>query len=171
MYNNPFSRKYLAEFVYGSIDGTVTTFAIISAVAGAGLSPAIILVLGFANVLADGFSMAASNFLSQKSNEAMDMNGGNNKKPIKTAIITFLSFVLVGAIPVLPFTYFYASVSGIDPFIVSIIATALVFIFIGFVRGKVSGTNPVKTAVETLLIGATASVIAYGSGVFLSGLV
>lgn len=58
--------NYLRDFIYGSIDGTVTTFAIISGVFGAGLSNQTIIILGFANVLADGFSMAASNYLGTK---------------------------------------------------------------------------------------------------------
>ena len=54
--------SYLRDWIYGGIDGTVTTFAVVSGVVGASFSPVVILVLGFANLLADGFSMAASNY-------------------------------------------------------------------------------------------------------------
>lgn len=57
---------YLADFVYGAIDGTVTTFAVVSGVAGADLSSSIVIILGFANLIGDGFSMAASNFLGTR---------------------------------------------------------------------------------------------------------
>ncbi|MBK8131407.1 MAG: VIT1/CCC1 transporter family protein [Gammaproteobacteria bacterium] len=57
---------YLKDFVYGAIDGAVTTFAVVAGVAGAGLAPGIIIILGFANLLADGFSMAVSNFLGTR---------------------------------------------------------------------------------------------------------
>ena len=56
----------LRDTVFGAIDGAVTTFAIVSAVAGAGLSSGIIVALGIANVLADGFSMAAGNYSGTK---------------------------------------------------------------------------------------------------------
>jgi len=59
-------HNYLRDWIYGGIDGSVTTFAVVSGVAGARLSPWIILVLGFANLFADGFSMAASNYLGTK---------------------------------------------------------------------------------------------------------
>jgi vacuolar iron transporter family protein len=59
--------SYLRDFVYGAIDGTVTTFAVVAGVVGAGLRPAIIVILGMANLMADGFSMAASNFLATRS--------------------------------------------------------------------------------------------------------
>lgn len=61
---SPTSR--LKDFVYGGIDGAVTTFAIVAGVQGAGLSQTVIIVLGIANVLADGFSMAASNYSGTK---------------------------------------------------------------------------------------------------------
>ena len=63
---NPPGRGYLRDAVYGAIDGAVTTFAIVAGVAGAGLSPWVILALGVANVLADGFSMAAGNYSGTK---------------------------------------------------------------------------------------------------------
>ena len=59
--------QYLGEFVYGAIDGTVTTFAVVSGATGASLSPIVVIILGFANLLADGFSMACGNFLSERS--------------------------------------------------------------------------------------------------------
>jgi vacuolar iron transporter family protein len=63
--------SYLKDFVYGAIDGAVTTFAIVSGVAGAGLSSKIVIILGVANLLGDGFSMAASNYLSTKADEQL----------------------------------------------------------------------------------------------------
>jgi VIT1/CCC1 family predicted Fe2+/Mn2+ transporter len=59
-------HNYLRDWIYGGIDGSVTTFAVVTGVIGARLSPAVILILGFANLLADGFSMAASNFLATR---------------------------------------------------------------------------------------------------------
>ena len=51
-------QKYLWEFVYGGIDGCVTTFAVVAGSVGAWLEARIILILGFANLFADGFSMS-----------------------------------------------------------------------------------------------------------------
>jgi len=58
--------SYLRDWIYGGIDGTVTTFAIVAGVVGAHLSTSILLILGFANLLADGFAMAASNYSGTK---------------------------------------------------------------------------------------------------------
>lgn len=61
--------SYLADAVLGGIDGCVTTLAIVSGVVGAGLAPGVAIVLGAANLLADGFSMAISNFESARTRE------------------------------------------------------------------------------------------------------
>jgi len=64
-------QNYLGEFVYGGIDGSVTTFAVVAGVAGAGLDSSIIIILGFANLLADGFSMSVGAYLAAKSEREM----------------------------------------------------------------------------------------------------
>lgn len=58
--------SYLKDFIYGGIDGAVTTFAVVSGVAGAGLATEIVIILGMANLLGDGFSMAAGNYLGTR---------------------------------------------------------------------------------------------------------
>ena len=60
-------HNYLRDWIYGGIDGAVTTLAVVTGVAGAQLSSWVILALGFANLFADGFSMEASNYLGTKS--------------------------------------------------------------------------------------------------------
>lgn len=57
---------YLKEWVYGGIDGVVTTFAVVAAVIGADLSAWIVLIMGLANLVGDGFSMAASSYSGAK---------------------------------------------------------------------------------------------------------
>jgi len=62
-------RSYLRDWVYGGIDGIVTTFAIVSGVVGARLSPHIILILGSASLIADGFAMASGDYLATRSED------------------------------------------------------------------------------------------------------
>lgn len=63
------SRSYVRDWVYGGIDGIVTTFAIVSGVVGARLAPHVILILGTASLLADGFAMAAGDYLATRSED------------------------------------------------------------------------------------------------------
>ena len=64
------TNSYLRDWIYGGIDGAVTTFAVVSGVVGAQLQPSIVVVLGLANLLADGFSMAASNYTGSRAEAA-----------------------------------------------------------------------------------------------------
>jgi VIT1/CCC1 family predicted Fe2+/Mn2+ transporter len=63
------SISYLRDFIYGAVDGTVTTFAVVAGVVGAQLPAGIVIVLGVANLLGDGFSMAVSNYLGTRAEE------------------------------------------------------------------------------------------------------
>jgi VIT1/CCC1 family predicted Fe2+/Mn2+ transporter len=58
--------SYLHDFIYGAIDGAVTTFAVVAGVQGAELDETVVIILGVANLIADGFSMAVSNFLGSR---------------------------------------------------------------------------------------------------------
>ncbi len=58
--------QYIKSLVYGGLDGIITTFAVVAGVAGAALSSGVVLILGFANLIADGLSMAIGDYLSTK---------------------------------------------------------------------------------------------------------
>ena len=76
----PTPYSYLRDAIYGAIDGAVTTFAVVSGVAGAELSDSIVLVLGAANLVGDGFSMAASNFLGIRAERQQLANARRNEE-------------------------------------------------------------------------------------------
>jgi vacuolar iron transporter family protein len=63
------NHSYLRDFIYGAIDGIVTTFAVVAGAAGAGLETRIVVILGTANLIADGFSMSVSNFLGSRAEQ------------------------------------------------------------------------------------------------------
>lgn len=64
--SRPQRPNHLRDFIYGGIDGAVTTFAVVAGVVGAGLSATVVIILGVANLIADGFSMAVSNFAATR---------------------------------------------------------------------------------------------------------
>ncbi|MHA6279819.1 VIT1/CCC1 transporter family protein [Salinimicrobium sp. CAU 1759] len=61
-----FNKDYIVEFVYGGIDGAITTFAVVAGAEGASLGIEVVIILGLANLIADGFSMSVGNFFSTK---------------------------------------------------------------------------------------------------------
>lgn len=165
-----YNQKFISEFIYGGIDGIITTFAIVAGVVGAGLPSSIILILGISNVLADGFSMASSNFLSERAQQNLSQ-GENPKNPLQTAFVTFVSFIVLGIIPLLTFLFefLFGWFSGVE-FLVSCLLTTIAFVIVGFVRGIVTKKSYVQGIVETLFIGSTAAFVAYGVGFLLQNL-
>src|SRR3954470_21067667 len=94
------ARHYIRDLVYGANDGIVTTFAVVAGVAGGALSARSVLIVGVANLAADGLSMAAGNFLSIRANEGARAADGLPEEeayPWKHAAATFLAFVIAGA--------------------------------------------------------------------------
>lgn len=64
--HNQEQGKYIKSLIYGGLDGIITTFAVVAGVAGASLSAGVVLVMGFANLIADGLSMSIGDYLSTK---------------------------------------------------------------------------------------------------------
>jgi vacuolar iron transporter family protein len=160
-------KKYLPEFVYGGIDGAVTTFAIVAGVVGASLSPTIILILGFANVFADGFSMGISNYLSQASEN--DLRDTDKKNAKRTSYATFAAFITIGMIPLLP--YVTASIFALPTehlFTWSTVMTLIAFYVVGYLKGVFTHGKKHKAAAQTLFMGAAAALISYIIGYALS---
>lgn len=166
--------RYLPEFVYGGIDGAITTFAVVSGVVGAGLGSAIVLILGFANLFADGFSMAVSNYLSTKSEQELNGKHAHQKRPMQTAVATFISFFVIGFMPLLSFVLAAATGSQHlinNQFIYSGILTAIAFVIVGGAKGGIVGKNRFTSALKTLIIGGIAAALAFGVGYFISMLI
>ena len=167
---------YLKDFIYGAIDGAVTTFAVVSGVAGAGLSSSVIIILGIANLVADGFSMAVSNFLgSRAENQAMEKRGetaGSQKSSARAAAVTFVAFVIVGAIPLLSFvTNWIAPGTFAAPFLWSSLLTGAAFFAVGASKSRFVVQHWLLCGFETLAVGGIAATIAYGIGVLLENAV
>jgi len=165
--------KYIGDIVYGANDGIITTFAVVAGVAGAQLSPAIVVILGLANLFADGFSMASSNYLARKSEKEYSekINGVDElekkENPMKNALATFLAFIIAGAVPLLPY------VIGLkeNVFLYAIISTGFILFLVGSLRSNVTGINWFRAGLEMLLVGALASFVAYFIGALLGNLI
>jgi vacuolar iron transporter family protein len=163
------ARHYLGDLVYGANDGLITTFAVVAGVAGAALSPGIVIVLGVANLVADGFSMAASNYLAIRSRGAVERADGagvSEPYPARHALATFLAFVVAGAVPLLAF------VLGVAPgtrFGVATVLTLTTLFVAGAARGFVASARWWASGAEMLALGAAAAGVAFGVGRLLAG--
>ena len=94
------ARKFLPELIYGASDGIVTTLAIVAGVVGANLPTYVILILGFANLFADGVSMGASNVLAERSR---DDGRPTLAEAMPHGLATFTGFLVAGVVPLLAY--------------------------------------------------------------------
>lgn len=216
-------QEYLREFVYGGIDGAITTFAVVAGGFGADLDSGIIIILGFANLLADGFSMSVGAYLSAKSDkenfkkhesieyweienlpevereEIMDIYRAkgfqgdllekvvdqitsnkdlwvaemmkdelnlmeDSKSPFKIGLATFVSFLIVGFIPLLVYLWTFFYPSTINIFFWTSALTGFAFVVIGALKSLVNQTPAIKSIAETLALGLLAAIVAYYVG-------
>jgi VIT1/CCC1 family predicted Fe2+/Mn2+ transporter len=165
------ARHYVRELIYGANDGIITTFAVVASVAGGGLSPRVVLICGIANLLADGLSMAVGNYLSIRSSESVREAQGlpeEEAAPTRHAAVTFASFVVAGALPLLP--YVMGSVAG-SRFAWSIVVAFVAMFVIGASRTFISNTRWWTGGLEMLGLGAVVTAVAYGVGAFVAGLI
>lgn len=223
-------HKYVGDFVYGGLDGIITTFAVVSGVAGAELSSGIVLILGAANLFADGFSMATGAFLSSKSEQeyydqersreawevdtypdeerrelaeiyrkkgytdedaetlvaihakdrellidAMMVHELNmhpdDRRPLLSALSTFVSFILAGSVPLLVFVAgLFVTIDFQTQFLLSIVMTAVALFTLGALKVLITAHNWFRSGMEMMLVGGVAAGVAYGVGFLLRGL-
>ena len=165
------ARHYIRELIYGANDGIITTFAVVAGVAGGGLSSRVVLIIGAANLFADGLSMATGNYLSIQSHESVREAEGlpqEEAAPVRHAAATFIAFVVAGALPLFPYTL---PVSAPDRFSLSIALTLLAMFGIGASRAWIANVRWWKAGTEMLALGAVVAAIAYASGAFIASLI
>lgn len=223
-------HKYLGEFVYGGIDGCITTFAVVAGAVGAGLDTSIILIMGVANLVADGFAMSVGAYLSAQSDKKMyqkhlrseywqvhhtpddeieevrqiyrqkgfegdlleqvvevicsdkhrwvdemmknELELHEEKKSSKMiGLATFISFNVIGFIPISLYVIDFVRPLGVNLFFWSSIFTGLGFVTVGLLKAYITKENFFKGVVETVLLGAIAASLAYYLGYLIDGVV
>ncbi|MBV6646695.1 MAG: VIT1/CCC1 transporter family protein [Cyclobacteriaceae bacterium] len=223
-------QLYLGEFVYGGIDGSVTTFAVVAGSAGAHLDSSIVIILGFANLIADGFAMSVGSYLSTKSEketyekhkrieywevdhlpeterdeireiyatkgfegetldkivdtitadkdrwvdvmmkEELEMTP-EAKSPFMMGLVTFVSFLLLGFVPLIVYVLDYFSYIQVNLFLMSSMLTGLCFFGIGYLKSIVNHTARFRSIIETLLLGGAAATLSYFVGSILERMI
>ena len=171
--------KYIKSVVYGGLDGIITTFAIVAGVTGASLTSekkemSILYQQKGLNVtdatkIVDILSKYQRPWVDAKLGEEIGLYP-SKRSPFHSGVITFLSFVFFGFIPLIAYLIIKNDL-GSKAFLVASILTAGTLFFLGAMKHKVTGKNWIKAGSEMLLVGGIAAIVAYLIGYMLSGLV
>lgn len=221
-------RQTISDAVLGGIDGCITTFSVVSGSVGAGFPSHVAVILGFANLFADGFSMAISNYESSKAeqefiesiekSELMHIDeipegereevrqiykakgfsddllekvvetitadkriwldvmlseehglSKNTPQPLLSGFITFLAFISVGAVPLIP--YLFSSLEMSQQFLFSSVLAGMMFFLIGMLKSLTLAKPVILSGLRTLLTGGAAAALAYFTANFLREIV
>lgn len=165
------ARHYIRDLVYGANDGVITTFAVVAGVTGGTLNPVAVLVLGVANLLADGLSMGVGNYLGIRSDERVreaQQLPEQEAFPIRHGLATFVAFVIAGAVPLVPYVL---SGAGTNRFAWSTVLSLVVLFTIGAARARVGTGTWWANGLEMLGLGAIVGAVAYYAGSIVAGLV
>lgn len=168
MPNTSSFKKYLPNIVYGGSDGAVSYFTLMAGAYGAGMPIKMLIAIGVSNVAADAFSMASADYLSE------DSKGKTNKKEsLKKAFATFISFILLGCLPLAPTFYAFMTTSAdsklsLPIFLASTFMTFIGFTYIGYLRGTILRRPLFKTILQSAIICSTSAAVAYFIGEYVT---
>lgn len=165
------AQHYIRDVVYGANDGIITTFAVVAGVTGGTLAPVTVLVLGVANLLADGLSMGVGNYLGIRSDERVreaQRLPEQEAFPLRHGLATFLAFVAAGAVPLLPYVF---SGTTTNLFATSTGLSLAVLFAVGAARARVGTGSWWANGFEMLVLGLIVGTVAYSGGAVVSALV
>lgn len=75
-------------------------------------------------------------------------------------LITFFSFIFFGAIPLLPYLFWYTE----DHWTISVVMTLIALMMLWFVRRYITRQSLIYTMMQILILGIVAAWVAYGTG-------
>lgn len=181
-----FDPSLMKASVYGANDGIITTFAVMAGVVGAQLSPKVVIILGFANLFADGLSMGLGDYLGEKSERKLRekhapsdhpcviaQQGGKpcncdldvDSGPVwMTGLVTFISFIIAGFFPILPYVSNSMFSLGINEALISLLTTGLALFTVGALRTTFIDGKWWKNGLEMFAVGMLAALVAFGLG-------
>ncbi len=153
---------YLRDIVYGALDGVITTLAVVAASTGANLGARVAIILGLANLAADGLSMGASNYLGLKSELQQSRLSVAEEMPWRHGAATFAAFAAAGAVPLAAYAL---PASPAATLAWAVAFSALVLLMVGAARARfIPDQSPAAAGAEMLGVGLAAGLAAYAVG-------
>ena len=149
------NEDYLRSALFGLQDGLVSTTGVVVGISTGVEDKAIIVMASVVAVMVEASSMAAGQYSSEKAVHQLDQRHRHKDVLALGAVIMFFSYLLAGSVPVLPIIIFDVP----EARILSIIFAFLGLFLVGFIKGKIVRSSPLKSAAELFVIGGIATVI------------
>jgi vacuolar iron transporter family protein len=144
---------YIRNFIFGAEDSLVSTVALLTGVASAGMGQREVVISGVVLIFVEAFSMSVGSFLSERTTEESSPDyKQQDSNSFFAAIIMFVSYLFCGLIPLSP--YFIFSIN--QAFWWSILASLIALFVLGLVSAKILRTNILKSSLRMMVIGGLA---------------
>lgn len=167
--NSKSKASIIGDMVFGANDGIVTTFAVVAGVAGAALDARIVLIMGLANLVGDGVSMAVGDYLGRKSEQEIEAVDHVQRSfdPRINAVAIFVAFLIAGFVPLIPYVFGVAR----HDFLISTLCAGIAMFAVGSLRSLVTKRHWFSAGLEVLLVGSIAAGSAFLVGYILKNVV
>ena len=142
--------RHFRDWTYGATRGAVITFAIVAGAVGADLPATVILVVGLASLIANGFALAARNFIAAKEHYVLP-----TESALEVARLTFTACMVSGLIPLVAYP------AGLT---ICTLAAASSFFVIGVMKSRSLRIEWWRSGLDSLLIGLSAAALAFAAG-------
>jgi len=154
---------FLRNFIFGVEDSLVSTVGLLSGIAAEHVAQTTILLTGIVYIFVEAFSMAVGSFLSEESvEEYATGQASTNSRPAFGAVVMFISFVIAGFAPILPYLVLPTQYALAG----SIVFSLLVLFVVGFVNASISRVKPWRRALRVALLGGLAIIVGVLVGKF-----
>ena len=147
-------KEYFQSAMFGFNDALVSTTGVIVGVAAGTGNKDIVILAGVVTILVEALSMGSGQFLSSRSAHQLERSE-SFRMPLLSGIIMFIAYFLAGLIPLLSIILFPIEYS----IFVAIGASLTALLILGYVKGRVVGTSPIRSALEVFIIGGIATAI------------
>jgi predicted membrane protein (TIGR00267 family) len=154
-----FSADYIHSSFFGIEDSLVSTTGVLAGIAVAASSKEAILTTAFVVIAVESISMAASEFVSEQTEEDVE-NEKMPASPYLSSLIIFSSYILAGLVPLAPYLF----LEHTPAILVSIAAALVGLILLGIFKGKITHKSPFRSAVEVFVIGGISAAIGIAVG-------
>jgi vacuolar iron transporter family protein len=148
-------EDYLRSALFGVQDGLVSTTGVVVGISSGVEDRSVIALVAFVAVTVEASSMAAGQYSSEKAVHQADTEGRHTDSVVTGAAIMFVSYILAGLVPIVPMVLLRPPLA--TP--VTVLAALSMLLVVGYVKGRVVHTGPLRSAVELAVIGGAATAI------------
>ena len=156
-------EDYLRSIVFGFQDALVSTTGVIVGVATGTGNRDIVILAGIVTILVESLSMGVGQYMSEKAVHQFDKTGKHTDNLYVGGFLMTLAYFFGGLVPLTPMLFFDVTTATA----ITILASLAGLFILGYIKAHIVDVNPLKSAVEILILGGITTAIGIVVGNYL----